>query len=176
MSRRLSREFAMQLIYQMEVQKEDREEQLTLAFELSDIEFSEKDRTYINNVVPGVFEKIDEIDGIVAQHAKGWKLQRISRIDLAILRLCIFEIKYRDDIPLSVSINEAVELAKKYGAEDSGSFINGILSKVEEPLKTCSDETQIAGTNITKRHMDDPPIEERHMDEPLIAETPIADK
>ena len=129
MSRKQSREFAMQLLYQMEMRgDDDRYEQLELAFEESERKYSQNDRAYIEDVVNGVFNNLSELDGVVENHAKGWKLSRIAKIDLSILRLCIYEIKFRDDIPFNISINEAVELAKKYGTEDSGSFINGILS------------------------------------------------
>ena len=131
MSRKKSREFVMKLIYQMELQREDREEQLAYSLAESDTIFSEKDLDYVHDVIRGVFLHVDTLDAAVEQNAKGWKLQRISKIDLSILRLCIYEIKFRDDIPLNVSINEAVELAKKYGSSDSSSFINGILSNVE---------------------------------------------
>ena len=133
MSRKQSREFAMKLIYQMELQREDREEQLEYALEESEVPFTAGDLDYIRNVIDGVFSNVQTLDSTVEQNAKGWKLQRISRVDLSILRLCIYEIRFRDDIPLNVSINEAVELAKKFGSEDSGSFINGILSNVKSP-------------------------------------------
>ena len=133
MSRKLSREFAMKLIFQMEFQKEDRDEQFMAALEDSETKLSDKDSAYVKDIVFGVYQNVDEIDEVIEQNSKGWKLQRISRVDLSILRLCIYEIKFRDDIPLSVSINEAVELAKKYGAEDSSAFINGILSNVTPP-------------------------------------------
>jgi N utilization substance protein B len=129
----------MRLLFQMEIQKEDREGQLALAFEESEKKYTLKDREYIENVVSGVFENVADIDALVERNAKGWKLARIARIDLSILRLCIYEILYRDDIPLNVSINEAVELAKKYGAEDSGSFINGILSNVAPKAAAAAD-------------------------------------
>ena len=133
MSRIQSREFAMKLIYQMEIQREDREEQMEYAIEDSETPFTQGDLDYIYNVINGVFENLQTLDSTVELNARGWKLQRISRVDLSILRLCIYEIKYRDDIPINVSINEAVELAKKYGSEESGSFINGILSNVKAP-------------------------------------------
>jgi len=130
MSRKQSREFAMQLLYQMELRgDDDRLEQLELAFEESERDYTIKDRAYIENVVFGVFDNLSELDAVVEDNARGWKLSRLAKIDLSILRLCIYEIKYRDDIPYNISINEAVELAKKYGTEESGSFINGILSK-----------------------------------------------
>ena len=120
----------MQLLYQAELRSgDDLGEQLELAFEESEKSYTAKEREYIEDIVRGVFKNLAELDGIVESNAKGWKLTRIARIDLSILRLCIYEIKYRDDIPFTVSINEAVELAKKYGEEESGAFINGILSK-----------------------------------------------
>jgi len=119
----------MQLLYQMELRgDDDRDDQLELAFEESELTYSNKDREYIEDIVRGVFANLAELDGVVEHNAKGWKLSRLAKIDLSILRLCIYEIKYRDDIPFIISVNEAVELAKKYGTEDSGSFINGILS------------------------------------------------
>ena len=130
MSRKLSREFAMKMLYQMELRgDDDRDEQLELAFEESERPYNKNDREYIEDIVRGVFNNLGELDSLVENHAKGWRLSRIAKIDLSILRLSIYEIKYRDDIPFNISINEAVELAKKYGTEESGSFINGILSK-----------------------------------------------
>jgi N utilization substance protein B len=130
MGRRASRETAMKLLYQLEMQKEDRETQINNAFEENDIQ--EADKEYILDVINGVFDNVSYIDSIIEKHSKGWKISRISRVDLSILRLSIYEIIFRNDIPYSVSINEAVELAKRYSSEDSGSFINGILSKVSK--------------------------------------------
>ena len=129
MSRRVAREFAMQLVYQMEVQKDGREGQLDSAFEDSELALTPGDVDYVRDVSLGVFRHVKEIDGVIGQNAHGWRISRLSRVDLAILRLCVYEIRYRDDIPMSVSINEAVELAKKYGAEATGAFVNGILGK-----------------------------------------------
>ena len=124
----------MQLLYQMELRAgDDLGEQLELAFEENDNIYSDIDKAYIEDVIYGVFRNLRELDTIIESNAKGWKLSRLAKIDLSILRLCIYEINYRDDIPFNISINEAVELAKKYGTEDSGSFINGILSKAVPP-------------------------------------------
>jgi len=129
MSRKKSREFAMQLLYQMELRGEDDHgEQIELAFEESENKYTPKDRAYIEDVVNGVYANLAELDAVVEINAKGWKLSRLAKPGLSTPRLCIYETKHRDDIPYTISINEAVELAKKYGTEDSGSFINGILS------------------------------------------------
>lgn len=128
MGRRASREIAMKLIYQLEIQKDSREEQINNTLEQYDL--NENDREYILDVVKGVFKNQEEIDGTIEKFSKGWKLSRIPKVDLAILRLAIYEMCHRDDIPFTVAINEAVELAKNYSGEESGSFINGILGKV----------------------------------------------
>jgi transcription antitermination protein NusB len=130
MGRRASRELAMKLLYQLEIQKEDREQQKNRFFE--DNTLAEKDKVYINDVVGGVFGNQGTIDNMIEANAKGWKMGRISKVDLSIMRLSIYEICFRNDIPLNVSINEAVELAKKYSNEDAGSFVNGILSKIHK--------------------------------------------
>ena len=86
--------------------------------------------TYAQAVVSGIEDKHEEIDEIIASHLKkGWTLSRISKPSLAILRLAIYEMKYLDNVPQSVSINEAVELAKIYGGENSYRFINGLLDQ-----------------------------------------------
>ncbi len=128
MGRRASREVAMKLLYQTEIQKSDREWQLNFALENKS--FTSKDKKYIREIVNGVFNNIEEIDLLIEKHAIGWKLNRISKVDLSILRVGIYEILYRKDIPYNVSINEAVEMAKKYSTGEAGSFINGILSKI----------------------------------------------
>jgi len=130
MGRRVSRELAMKLLYQMEFQKDDREAQKKLFFEENTI--SEKDSAYINDVVDGVYSHFEYINNMIEVHSKGWKISRISRIDLSIMRLSIYEIRFREDIPYSVSVNEAVELAKKFSNEDAGSFVNGILSNIPD--------------------------------------------
>lgn len=139
MGRRASREIAMKLLYQLEIQKGDRNEQMEAV--LADSNLTDRDREYIRDVVEGVLNNIKEIDKIIETHSKGWKINRISKVDLSILRLSIYEINFREDIPYIVSVNEAVVLAKKYSNEDSGSFINGILGKVPKP-ETFSSENK----------------------------------
>ncbi|NSW91355.1 MAG: transcription antitermination factor NusB [Firmicutes bacterium] len=128
MGRRASREVAMKLVYQTEIQKEDREWQINYALESKS--FSSKDSQYIRDIVYGVLNNIEKIDELIEKHAIGWKLNRISKVDLSILRVGIYEILFREDIPYNVSVNEAVEMAKKFSTKESGSFINGILSKI----------------------------------------------
>lgn len=137
MGRRASREAVMKLLYQLEIQKNDRNEQIDMALE--DETYTESDRAYIRSIVDGIAEKVTHLDSIIEKYAMGWKITRLSKIDLSILRIGIYEILYREDIPFSVSVNEAVELAKKYSNEDAGAFVNGLLAKV---TKADADEVK----------------------------------
>jgi N utilization substance protein B len=153
MGRRASRETAMKLLYQLEIQKTDRNEQIVMALE--DENLTDKDRDYIRTIIDGVYEKTLILDGIIEKKATGWKINRLSKIDLSILRIGIYEILYRDDIPFSVSVNEAVELAKKYSNEDAGAFVNGLLAKVSkadipDEKQTGSIDSEVSESNPEK--------------------------
>lgn len=126
MTRKMAREEAFILIFEKVFSKESVEDILDLANEARDLVPDD----YIKTVFFGVYEKVDELDGIISENAVGWKIERISKTALCILRLSLFEIKYMEDIPLSVSINEAVEICKKYATEADAAFVNGILSTV----------------------------------------------
>ena len=128
MSRRTARELAMKLLYQLEFQKSDIESQISAFFAENQVEG--KDKEFIGEVVDGVMKNVSGIDSSIEAHAKGWKLGRMSKVDLCILRISVYEICFRDDIPHNVSINEAIELAKKFSGEEAGAFINGILGKI----------------------------------------------
>lgn len=128
MTRRQAREEAFILIFEKQFNSLEVSEILEIAKEVRDLEPDE----YINFVFSGVYENLEAIDTIISENAIGWKINRISKVSLCILRLAIFEIKFVEDIPTSVSINEAVELAKKYATKEDASFINGILSTVEK--------------------------------------------
>lgn len=122
MNRIRSREVAMEIIYQMEIQKEYDVDKLLSHYE------EVLDGVYIRNVLGLWLEHKDEIEAKIMEHLQGWKLDRIAKIDLSILRLGITEMMYDTSIPVKVSINEAVNLAKKYVDEKSGKFVNGVLS------------------------------------------------
>lgn len=124
MTRKQAREEAFILVFEKQFNEDSLENIMELAIEVRDIAPDD----YINRVFFGVYEHIDEIDDIISSNAIGWKIGRISKISLAILRLAVFEIKFMEDIPQSVSINEAVELCKKYATKDDASFVNGILA------------------------------------------------
>lgn len=128
MGRRAAREVAMKLVYQLEIQKDSRDEQIETALEGE--ELCAKDKEYILDIVNGVYNNLEFIDENIEKYSKGWKLSRISKVDLSVLRLGIYEMCFREDIPHNVSINEAIELAKSYSGDESGSFVNGILGKI----------------------------------------------
>ena len=100
---------------------------------LDDMEgLSDKDRAYITAKHAKVVERIKEIDDILNTHTTGWKTSRMNKVDLSILRLAVYEMKWDDEIPVGVAINEAVELAKKYSGDEGPSFVNGVLARVAD--------------------------------------------
>ncbi len=99
-------------------------------FESGDQVVSEKDRSYITEKYNAVSSALPQIDGLLESCMEGWKLARIGKVEKAILRLAVYEMKYDDDIPLGVAINEAVELASRFGQESAASFVNGVLARV----------------------------------------------
>ena len=134
MNRTEMRENAFKLIYSLEIQKvENVQEQIDLYFESNNIK-DEEAKKYITNAVNGIEEHQEEILKDIETNLKEeWKLSRISKMDLTILKLAIYEIKFTD-VPYKVSINEAVELAKKYGEDKSKNFVNGILASVVKEM------------------------------------------
>ena len=110
------------------VRKELREHIFKMLFQ---IEFK-KDKKYIQNKYEAVVSRVPEIDRILNENAKGWKTSRMNKVDLTILRLAVYELKWDDEIPVGVAINEAVELAKRFGGDDSPAFVNGVLGRVAE--------------------------------------------
>ncbi|MGE5631930.1 MAG: transcription antitermination factor NusB [Caulobacteraceae bacterium] len=139
MSRRLAREYAVKFLYSIDFNKdEDIDNQLADFFDSeenveeadSPSDMKRNDLLFSEELIKGTLEKLDSIDDLIQSHTVGWTKERIARVDLAVLRLALYEILYRDDIPDSVAINEAIELAKKYSTDESGGFINGILGKI----------------------------------------------
>lgn len=134
MKRSAIRELTFRLIYSLEIQKvEDLEEQIELYIQCNDIEDNDA-KEYIKDAILGIKENNTEIQGLIEKNLKAdWKIDRISKIDLSLLKLAIYEIKYKE-IPYKVAINESLELAKKYGEETSKNFINGILASVVKEM------------------------------------------
>ena len=137
MNRSAAREEAFKLLYSLEIQKENIEEQLEIYF--ANEEISDEDvKSYIKDVVVGIEKNISNIEiKISANLKKDWKIERISKINLVLLKLAIYEILYTDT-PYKVAINEAIEIAKKYGDDSSPNFVNGILASiVKESENLC---------------------------------------
>lgn len=134
MNRSAIRELTFKLIYSMEIQKENNiDEQIELYIESNEIN-DKKAEEYIKDVIHGINSNIVEISSLIEKNLKAdWKIDRISKIDLSLLKLAIYEIKYKE-IPYKVAINEAIELAKKYGEDNSKNFVNGILASIVKEL------------------------------------------
>ena len=130
MARPIARQAAMQLVFEQIFGGEGETEALV---DLIDYVPSESDRQYIDMVVDGVKEHTADLDAEISACLRGWTIQRLSRVDLSILRLSVFEMKYAE-IPAAVSINEAVELTRKYSNESSCSFVNGVLGTISRKL------------------------------------------
>ncbi len=131
--RRQARELALQFLYGYEFRREDREE--ALAEFRADRRRPEPARRFAEELVGGVLEHLEELDRLIAGHTRHWKLDRLALVDKQILRLALYELYYRDDIPAPVTINEAVEIAKTFSTPQSGRFVNGILDRVREELE-----------------------------------------
>lgn len=127
-NRRKARECALQILYQMDVSEHSAEEALAAFWQNFDPEVDVKD--FATELVFGVSARQTEIDERIQQSSHHWKLERMAKVDRNVLRLAVFEILHRDDIPKKVSLNEAIEIAKRFGTEDSGAFINGILDHI----------------------------------------------
>ena len=129
MTRSKIRENVFKMLFRAEFHDAaDMKEQLDLFDEVLENP-SESELFYINSKSKGILEHIDEIDALINEKSTGWKTSRMAKVDLSIIRIAVYEIKFEDDIPFKVSVNEAVELAKKYGADESPAFVNGILAK-----------------------------------------------
>ena len=128
--RRLSRELALKVLFQIDLVNTNMEEALKYNFESNELSKEVKEFTII--LVRGVLSNLAEIDKEIKSYTNNWSLERITNIDRNILRIAIYEILYMNNIPKSVSINEAVELAKKYSTKSSFSFVNGVLGKINK--------------------------------------------
>lgn len=138
MKRRLAREIAVQSLYQMEMNEVGAAEAVNMlineAAEDNEAEVVIRDadvvRTYVTEIVQGTWNNKEAIDGLLVDYLKGWQISRLSRVDRQILRLSTYEMVFRDDVPAKVSVNEAIELSKYFGTEESGKFVNGVLGRM----------------------------------------------
>lgn len=130
MTRRELREQIFKMLFRIDFHgREELPGQLKLFGEEQE-QLQEKDRRYLDEKCQAVFDRVTELDETINQVSSGWKTSRMGKVDLTIIRLAVYEMRHEEDIPVAVSINEAVELAKKYGTDSSPSFVNGVLAKL----------------------------------------------
>lgn len=133
--RRKAREFALQVLYGMDLQDRNVSEILDFFWSILEnhedlgkqLPRDEGSKQFALHLVQGTWENIEQIDGIIRNYSEHWSIERMSRVDRSILRMAVFELLFCEDIPPKVSLNEAIDLGKIYGSENSGAFINGIL-------------------------------------------------
>lgn len=136
MNRRSLREQVFKLLFRVEFNsKEEMKEQCRLFLEHEEIEMSEEDADHIIGKYTDIHSKLEEIDTMINEKSQGWSTDRMGKVDLTIIRLAVYEIKFDETIPEGVAINEAVELAKKFGQDESSGFVNGVLAKFSEKVK-----------------------------------------
>lgn len=130
MTRREIRELVFKMVFRVEFHLQDEiPEQLRLF--MGELEAAgDADRAYIEHKVEDIIDHMEELDRIIDGSATGWKTARMAKVDLTLIRLAVYEIRYEEDIPTGVAINEAVELAKLYGEENSAAFVNGVLARI----------------------------------------------
>lgn len=130
MTRREIRELVFKMVFRVEFHSQDEiPEQLRLF--MGELEAAgDTDRAYIEHKVEDIIDHMEELDRIIDGSATGWKTARMAKVDLTLIRLAVYEIRYEEDIPTGVAINEAVELAKLYGEENSAAFVNGVLARI----------------------------------------------
>ena len=134
MTRKEARELTFQLIFEKELSGQEVDEILSCAAEARQLDPDKTEDGYIRSVFGGVFEHLPVIDQKISETAKGWNISRISKVTLACLRLAVYEMLFEESIPVSVSINEAVELIKKYATKEDASYANGVLGTVAKSV------------------------------------------
>ena len=131
MKRTEMREHIFRMVFSYEFNSDqEMPQQMQLYFEQLDQEPKEEDMAYIRDKALNVILKSEEIDEMLKEHVTGWNTIRMNKVDLSILRLAVYEMKYDEDVPVGVAINEAVELAKKYSGDEGPAFINGVLARL----------------------------------------------
>ncbi|WP_096153475.1 MULTISPECIES: transcription antitermination factor NusB [Bacillus] len=130
MKRSEAREKALQAVFQIDLSEIDPKEAIENVLENS----SKKEDPFLLQLVLGTVENMSDIDVMITDHLENWTLNRLGAVDRTILRIAVYEIMYEDEIPVSVSMDEAIELAKKFGDDKSSKFINAVLSKVKDAL------------------------------------------
>ena len=131
MNRKTARENAFILIFERNFRDDSIEDIIKDAIEARNFEYDD----FVETVFRGVFENLERIDSLISDNIRGWKISRLSKVTLSLLRLAVFEMFYLSDVPVGVSINEAVTLAKKYSTQDDASYINGVLGTISKGIE-----------------------------------------
>ena len=129
MKRRRAREYALQILFQLDVRKDKPSAAILKQFWMGHVA-SDEIKAFTEEIVKGTYKHFAEIDKLIRRCAKNWSLDRMAVVDRNVLRMAVYEILYRMEIPTSVTINEAIEIAKRYGTDESGAFVNGVLDRV----------------------------------------------
>lgn len=142
-TRRRAREFALQILYQLDVQELSHDQAIALFWknfaataeaEGASVQDLGEIQPFAEKLVRGVREHLGELDAQIQGASKNWRLERMARVDRNLIRLALYELKYVEDVPAKVAINEAIEIAKRYGTHESSAFVNGILDRCREEL------------------------------------------
>ncbi|MDJ0809110.1 MAG: transcription antitermination factor NusB [Desulfobacterales bacterium] len=149
--RRQARELALQALYFIDARPGDPEEAMALFHR--NFTPPRKARDFMDRLVEGVTAHREAIDAIVERYSENWQVFRMPRVDRNVIRIAVFEMFWQADIPFSVSINEAIDLGKQYGTDDSGAFINGILDRIRLALEGGELQTQCS-RNTTTDHQE----------------------
>lgn len=139
MKRREAREEVFRLLYETEFRKEVSPEEI---YELAREARELTDNEYVRSTYFGVRERLDEIDGMIARHANGWRIDRIAPVSRSILRLCVYEMQWVTDVPIVVALNEAIELDKQFDDPKAKAFVNGVLNGVKNELESKTEQTE----------------------------------
>ena len=132
MNRHEAREAALGLVFEKSFQSG---EDVEMLYDRAICEREIENDSYVRRVINGVFENLEKIDALIEEYAKGWKIVRMPGVSLAIMRICVYEMLFEHDIPVNVSLNEAVELAKKFDSDDAPAFVNGVLNKISKNVE-----------------------------------------
>jgi N utilization substance protein B len=133
-SRSRARERALQALFQVDLAAADPVEALSNAWKSEEEPPDEEAMKFSQELVRGVMERREEIDALIEKHSLNWRVERMARVDRNVMRLAVFELMHRSETPKKVVLNEAIEIAKRFGSEESGAFINGILDKIAATL------------------------------------------
>lgn len=132
--RRLAREWAVQFLFQTEFNPDDLDQAIADFWQDEEKTPADRDKQYVEEVIRGVIEKRREIDRTIGKYTENWDMERLGVLDRTVMRVAVYEMLFRGDIPPVVSINEAVEIAKSYSGRESGRFVNGVLDRVQKDL------------------------------------------